>query len=504
MLHRFIVKLANTAAIAAIALLAEFGFACDPQTSLPARTFDASFGAAVAIRGDRAIVGAPSSNGGIGTAVVFRFDGLQWSVEQVLAPAGPDAGVPRDFGAAVAIQGDWIIIGAQRSADQGTNGGSAFVFHHDGDSWVQVQKLLPIDVALGDQFGNAVAIDGDTILIAACGDNAPAPDSGSAYVYTFDGTNWIESQKLLAADAAAGDFFGRSLAMGGDAAIIGADGDDDLASAAGSAYIFHHNGASWVQEQKLHAPDGQAFDSFGWSTSISNDAALIGAFRDDDNGNSSGSAHVFRHNGAAWVHEQKLMPDDASANDLFGISVSIANDHAVIGAALDDDLGTDSGSAYSFGFDGKMWNQSAKITAADGSEFNGFGYSVSLWGDAAIAGSWNDADSGSNTDAAHVITNLTGDCNANAIPDYCDVVGGISDDADADGIPDECDAIDECPADIAPEKSPNASVDVDDLISVIVSWGPCASRVCAADITQDTIVGVDDLLAVINAWGPCE
>jgi hypothetical protein len=496
-------------AAAAFALIVAFctrpAVAGDLQTSLPAMNFDASFGAAVAIRGDRVVVGAPSSGGGVGAAVVFRFDGSKWVHEQTLTPVGPNVGLPRDFGAAVAIHDQWIVIGAQRSADQGTNGGSAFVYRFEGKSWVQHQKLLPVDVALGDQFGNAVAVDGETILIAACGDNAPAPDSGSAYVYLFDGANWIQSKKLIADDAAAGDFFGRSLTMDGDDAIIGADGDDDIASAAGSAYVFHHDGATWVQEQKLHAPDGQALDSFGWSTSISNDAILIGAFRDDDNGTSSGSAHVFRHHESSWTHEQKLMPKDAAANDLFGISVSIAGDHAIIGASLDDDLGIDSGSAYCYRFDGATWKPNAKITAADGSEFNGFGYSVALWGDAMIAGSWNDADSGSNTGAAHVITNITGDCNANSISDYCDVIAGVSGDLNSDGLPDECDIPPpSCVADIAPEGSPNAIVDVDDLLSVIVSWGACGAKDCFADLTQDGTVGVDDLLTVINGWGPCE
>lgn len=483
--------------------------ACDTQTSLPPPgDFDASFGAAVAIRGDRAVVGAPSNSGGVGAAAVFRFDGSNWVHEQTLTPAGPprDVGQPRDFGAAVAIQGQWIVVGAQRSADQGTNGGSAFVYRFEGKAWVQHQKLLPADVALGDQFGNAVAIDGETILIAACGDNAPAPDSGSAYVYFFDGANWIQSQKLLASDAAAGDFFGRSLAMDGDFAVVGADGDDDVASAAGSAYVYSHSGAAWIQAQKLHAPDGQAFDSFGWSTSISNDVILVGAFRDDDNGTSSGSAHVFRHHESSWTHEQKLTPEDASASDLFGVSVSIAGDHAIIGASLDDDLGMDSGSAYCYRFENGAWNSAAKLTAADGSEFNGFGYSVALWGDAAIAGSWNDADSGSNTGAAHVITNLAGDCNANSISDYCDVIAGLSIDVNGDGLPDECDIPppSSCVADIAPERSPNEIVDVDDLIAVIVAWGQCSWKDCTADLTQDGTVGVDDLLTVINAWGPCE
>ena len=121
-----------------------------------------------------------------------------------------------------------------------------------------------------------------------------AASSGSAYIFKRDGTSWSQQQKLTASDGAAGDDFGRSVSISGDYAIIGAYGDDDKGTNSGSAYIFKWNGTGWVQQQKLTASDGAANDWFGHSVSISGDYAIIGADDDDDKGSSSGSAYIFK------------------------------------------------------------------------------------------------------------------------------------------------------------------------------------------------------------------
>jgi len=127
---------------------------------------------------------------------------------------------------------------------------------------------------------------------------------------------------------------------------VGADENDDNGEGSGSAYVFRWNGSSWVEEQKLLPSDGAAEDYFGCSVSISGNVALVGADENDDNGEGSGSAYVFRWNGSSWVEEQKLLPSDGAAYDWFGESVSISGDVALVGAVLNDDDGADSGSAY--------------------------------------------------------------------------------------------------------------------------------------------------------------
>jgi hypothetical protein len=202
--------------------------------------------------------------------------------------------------------------------------------------WLEQDKLLASDGATTDVFGISVSIDGDYALIGADGDDAA---KGSAYVFKRDGTIWTEEQKLLASDGATGDRFGRSVSINGDYALIGAPGDDTWK---GSAYVFKRDGTIWTEEQKLLASDGATNDIFGISVSIDGDYALIGAYGDDTY---KGSAFVFKRDGAIWTEEQKLTASDGATGDYFGWSVSINGDYALIGADGDD---TYKGSAYVF------------------------------------------------------------------------------------------------------------------------------------------------------------
>ena len=225
------------------------------------------------------------------------------------------------------------------------------------------QKLLASDGAANDQFGYSVSISGDYAIVGAYADDDKGSNSGSAYVFKRDGTNWSEQQKLTASDGAASDLFGRSVSISGDYAIVGADYDDDNGSYSGSAYIFKWDGSNWVQQQKLIASDGAANDYFGYSVSISGDYAIVGAYVDDG---SKGSAYIFKRNGTSWSQQAKLLASDGATSDLFGCSVSISGDHAIVGAYQNDDEGTDSGSAYAFRFSPRAdLNDDCKVDFAD-------------------------------------------------------------------------------------------------------------------------------------------
>ena len=158
-------------------------------------------------------------------------------------------------------------------------------------------KITALDAAASNQFGFSVSISGDRTIVGALGDDNAGSFSGSAYIFDFDGASWTQTAKLAASDAAAGDFFGFSVSISGDRAIVGAFGNDDAGSSSGSAYIFDFDGASWTQTAKLTALDAAASDLFGFSVSISGDrAAIIGARLNDDAGRSSGSAYIFQFN----------------------------------------------------------------------------------------------------------------------------------------------------------------------------------------------------------------
>ncbi len=208
--------------------------------------------------------------------------------------------------------------------------------------------------------------------------------------------------KLNASDGAVYDYFGISVAISGDYAVVGAYGGADAGLNSGSAYIFKRDGTAWTEQAKITASDGAAYDCFGYSVAISGDYAVVGAWADADNGAASGSAYIFKRDGTAWTEQAKITASDGAAYDRFGVSVAISGDYAVVGAHTDDDAGMDSGSAYIFKRDGTAWEEQAKITASDGAAYDCFGISVAISGDCAVVGASGDDDAGSNSGSAYI------------------------------------------------------------------------------------------------------
>ena len=210
-------------------------------------------------------------------------------------------------------------------------------------SQISEYKILPADGSNNDAFGNSVSISGDYAIVGAPGDDENSHFSGSAYIFRRDGETWIEEQKLLATDITRGDQFGYSVSISGYNAIVGAARDDDNGLNSGSAYFFRRDSTSWVEEKKIIASDGAEGDLFGSSVSISEDFAIIGAQRNDGY---TGAAYIFKKSEANWAEIQKLTASDGASFDIFGHSVSISGDNVIVGAPYDDDNGPGSGSAY--------------------------------------------------------------------------------------------------------------------------------------------------------------
>ena len=161
--------------------------------------------------------------------------------------------------------------------------------------------------------------------------------------------------KLTASDGAASDYFGDSVAIDGDTLVVGARYDDDNGSASGSVYVFIHSGIIWTQQAKLTASDGAADDRFGSSVAIDGDTIVVGALLNDDNGTDSGTAYVFTRSGTTWTQQAKLTASDGALDDEFGQSVAIAGDTIVVGADRDDDNGNRQWIAYVFTRSGTAW-----------------------------------------------------------------------------------------------------------------------------------------------------
>lgn len=342
----------------------------------------ANFGISVSLSGNRALVGAHVV--GAGAAYVFDFNGSAWGQASKLVASGVTS--PDRFGSSVSLDGDSALIGAERADDFGNDGGAAYRFDFDGSTWSQTSKLLPDEGATGDNFGFSLSIHGNQALVGAQHDGENGTYSGAAYLFAYDGNQWNLLEKLLPADGAAYDQFGYAVSLGDNRAFIGADGDDDQGTNSGAVYLFEPGSNGWTQTAKLLAADAAAGDRFGAAISQSGNRVLIGSYLDDDLGTDSGSAYLFDWNGSQWSQSAKLLPIDGSGAERFGIAVSLSGTRALIGASGDNDYGSNSGSAHVFDFDGSNWNPSARLIASSGASADFFGFSVSLEGNRALVG----------------------------------------------------------------------------------------------------------------------
>ena len=264
---------------------------------------------------------------------------------------------------------------------------------------LELAKLTASDPAADEWFGYSVSVSGDTAVVGAYGKD---DDHGAAYIFVYSGESWSQQAKLTASDRMPTDWFGYAVAISGDTAVIGAIGDDDNGTESGAAYVFGRSGGSWTELAKLTASDPAPNDRFGHAVAVSGHTAIIGVPKDADSGAESGSAYIFVGDGASWAEQAKLTANDAAEGDLFGLAVSISGETAVVGAYGDDDDGVDSGSAYVFVRSGTNWSQQAKLTASDAIVQQTFGTSVAVSGDTAVIGAPLDDAGGIFSGAAYV------------------------------------------------------------------------------------------------------
>jgi len=359
------------------------------------------FGQSVSLSGKHALVGAfgdDDKGENAGAAYVFHYEGSSW-VEQTKLFAS-DGEEHELFGKSVSLSGEYALIGGYGDSDNGPYSGSAYIFHYDGSSWVEQTKLIPSDGEEYADFGGSVSVSGDHMIVGAETDRGTR---GSAYIFQHDGSNWVEQTKLKPSDVVRGDNFGWSVTISGDYALVGSRYDDDNGEWSGSVYVFHYEGRNWEEQTKLFASDGAPHDYFGFSLSLSGDYAIVGAAYDDnENGPDAGSAYIFHHDGSNWIEQTKLLASDGATGDSFGKSVSLSGEYALIGADDDGDNGANSGSAYIFHYDGSNWVEQTKLISSDGSSEDHFGVSVSLSSEYALIGAVYDDEDGEWTGSAYV------------------------------------------------------------------------------------------------------
>ena len=381
------------------------------------------FGQSVAISGNTIVVGAyleDSNASGIdgnqadnsaansGAAYVFGRNGSTWSQLAYLkaSNSGED-----QFGRSVSISGETVVVGARLEDSNATgingnqadnsaaNSGAAYVFTRSGSTWSQPAYLKASNTAADDQFGQSVAISGDTIVVGALLEDSNATgvngnqadnsilESGAAYVFTRIGSTWSQQAYLKASNTGPSEYFGTMVAISGDTIVVGVPAEnsnatgvngnqaDNSASDSGAAYVFARTGSTWGQQAYLKAPNTGVSDQFGGSAAISGDTIVIGAINEDSNatvinGNGSdnsasdaGAAYMFTRSGSTWSPGAYLKATNTEANDQFAATVAISDDTVVVGASQDDSSATgvggnqasnsviDSGAAFTYVID---------------------------------------------------------------------------------------------------------------------------------------------------------
>jgi hypothetical protein len=431
-------------------------------SSAPA-AFD-RFGAAVDVSGDLAIVGSPYDDfAGLtdagSAAILQRTNGGGWIEAATLTAS--DAADSDRFGWSVAISGQTAIVGAPLVAGFGSVTGAAYVYELGGNgAWSQVARLEAGSFLGRSFFGVSVSIDGDYAVVGAHG------GAGEAYVFSRhrNGSNaWGRLTKLTASDSGSRDRLGNAVSISGGTVAVAAGG-------AGAVYVFQRKfggSGQWGEVTKITGSPRTTGDGFGHDVALDGSWLIVGAHRSDgacpqDPNCNSGSAYIFRRHAGGlhhWGQIARLTAADAAAADEFGVRVDLSGNLAVVGSWHRDDSAADAGAAYLFERIGPAgWEQAVTFTASDGQRLDELGCAVAVEGDTVIAGAWRHDGAFEMAGAAYVFGYCPGDVNG------------------------------------------DGSVGITDLLTVLGAWGVAGG---AADVDADGVVGLGDALTVIDRWGPC-
>jgi hypothetical protein len=352
------------------------------------------FGASVAVDRQTLAVGIQGDSQGIGSVRVDvnNDDGQGFVFQALLEPS--DGAANDDFGRAVAISGDFIIVGAQRHDTEGLeNAGAAYIYERSasGRSWNQVAKLTPSEPQADERFGISVSIQGKVAIVGANGDDSNGENSGAAYIFTLEPSivgeeQWTFTKKLVAPDGTAGDNFGFSVSNYGNHAVVGAVWANDRA---GSAYVFINQGGVWTSQGKFvgSSPDEQ----FGWSVSMYKETIAVGATKFDDRTTGPQATREVKDRGSvtifvkddevgSWSKQAQLEPTDGKEGDHFGRSLDLHEDWLIVSAPYNDERGLDAGTAYMYQRDMEDgWLQQAQVFPThESAALSEFGFSVGV------------------------------------------------------------------------------------------------------------------------------
>lgn len=375
-------------------------------------------GNSVAVSAGSALLGATGDSvDGVpfaGRVHVYRKTGGVWAEQQTLEPSQPREG--GTFGSTIAMHGPVAVIGesgwiygANRVDEPrfelqlqfGTESRAAYVFNELNGVWSERARLVAEDGAIGGPgststtFATALAVDGNTIAVGAWGNavDAERPEQGSVYVFSDDGTGWRQMQKLVADDGRAYEHFGSAVALRGDTLLVGAKDATWRRDRPqqGAVYVYTRDDGIWIQRQKLYPPEGRTASMFGQSLALEGDTALVGAYGGGATiGN--GAAFVLTRANGLWSVGQKLSAQNGELFDTFGGMVALSGNRAVI-SAHNAWIGgmVQQGADFVFEKVGDAWFPQARLVSPSGDAYKFFGYHVAIEGRTVFSSQWIDS-----------------------------------------------------------------------------------------------------------------
>ncbi|WP_057830374.1 LruC domain-containing protein [Colwellia sp. TT2012] len=364
-------------------------FAANADPVLQAITLDLTpveykkLGSSVAISGDIAVIGAPGASGDIGQACLYQRSGESWSLLSCLSP-NTDSLVVQQFGKTVALSGEQLVIGAEKKQN-GTNG-IAYIYQRQGDSWILEAELISPNSSANDKFASTLSISQNYIAIGSPG--VSASHEGTVYIFKSTDSGWIEDIVFTPASSFKSAHFGSALRLSGEYLIIG--DDDHGRTHEGSAYIYRREDGIWSLQASLKGGDITKSASFATSVAISNNHAVLGAKLENDplikKNKKSGAVYVYKRTGKLWSNQAKLIANDAAQGDNFGSSVAISGDYLIIGA---ENKNNARGSTYLFQNINEVWTEVFNFEPDDAMQQDNFGHAIAIAQDYIVIGAHN-------------------------------------------------------------------------------------------------------------------
>jgi len=366
----------------------------------PGATNGDDFGQSVAVNGDNVVVGAPSSNNYQGVVYIYnRNQGGAGAWGKAATLSDPAATAYNYFGESVAVNGSTLVVGAYGVS---TRQGAAYIYSlsQSSGSWGLAASLSDPAATINDNFGNFVAVDGDTVVVAAPGSGTQqSQDQGEVYIYGRNqggaGT-WGKVASLTDPAATPLDFFGSSASVIGDTLVVGAPGTKGQ----GAAYVFSRNqggAGAWGEAASLIDPLPKDGGRFGSTVAVDGDTVVVGAFgAASDTSSLQGVAYIYsRNQGGTGIWGRIAILSEpgtsTSTGDGFGRAVAVNGDNVVVAAYCNGTCQTTStGITYVFNRNqggAGLWGLAASLSIPSSPDIEAYEYSVAVDGDTVVVGS---------------------------------------------------------------------------------------------------------------------